>query len=402
MISIEQAREKIVASAKGLSWCDMVGLEQAYNRILTVDCTANVDVPPFNNSAMDGYAIHVPSTGAKLPISQTIAAGTAPDPLLPNTAARILTGANIPEGANAVVIQENCRVEGDELTILKSVSPGENIRLRGQDIKKGAVVIPQGGLLTAASLGVLASCGIAKVSVVERPKIGIINSGSELVEPGTPLQTGQTYNSNVYFLSALFQEWGCDVVSTTLIPDDLEKTKDALKLLSEEVDFIISSGGVSVGDEDHIKPAIEAIGEIELWKICIKPGKPLAFGKIFSSNDSGKNTPIMGLPGNPVSAFVTAVLFAKPFIEALVGRPYKPLRPQYAPANFTINKPRKRPEFIRVKLKHAGLTPFVTQSSGVLRSVQRSDALALIPEGKTINMGDRVAYYPMHALTHLN
>lgn len=398
MLTVEQARGQIAKSAINIEGYETIALQQAYKRILACDCVAQVNVPPADNSAMDGYAVHAPLTATELNISQTIAAGTAPSALEENTAARILTGANIPKNANAVVMQENCTVTDNGLQINSDVKVGDNIRPKGQDIKSGSTIIAQGTLLNAAALGVLASCGIEKVSVMQRPTVALVNTGSELVAPGKPLAAGQIYNSNQFLLTALLQEWGCDVVSNTHIPDNLEHTKQTLKELSEKVDFIITSGGVSVGDEDHIKPAVESLGELNLWKICLKPGKPLAFGKI---NGDNKVTPIMGLPGNPVSAFVTTVLFAKPFIEGLYGRKYKPLQPIYAPANFTIDKPRKRPEYIRVQMKESGLTPLTNQSSGVLSAVQKADALALIPQSLTINHGDTVAYYPMLALTHI-
>lgn len=398
MISVDEARANIFQAAKAIGWFEVVDLHKAYNRIAAEDCIAKVDVPPDDNSAMDGYAVQLPLNAQRLPLSQTVAAGDAPVPLAKGSAARIFTGAILPEGANAVVMQESCEEVDGHVRLVQAPKLAENVRGKGQDIEQGSCVVKKGHLLDAVSLGVLASCGIDKVTVIDKPRVAIVCTGSELVDPGKPLKRGQIYSSNPFFLTALLTEWGCDVTSTTRLPDNLEQTRETLQVLAESVDLILTSGGVSVGDEDHVKAAIDSLGVIDFWKICMKPGKPLAFGRIDSSK---KSVAVIALPGNPVSAFVTATLFAKPFIEGLLGREHQQLKPLYAPANFTTKRVRQRPEYIRARLSRAGIMPFHNQSSGVLTSIQASDALALIPQGKLIHAGEPIEYFPLHNLTHL-
>lgn len=403
MLSILQAQQKIAEAARAIAERETLSLRCARGRIAAVDCAAEVDVPPAANSAMDGYTFAVPNTPPPwhLPISQTVAAGSAPAPLAPGTAARIFTGANIPVGANTVAIQENCICEGAQVTVTTDSAEGANIRPQGQDFCRGVLLVRRGQVLRAPQLSLLAAGGIAEVDVVRAPRVAIINTGNELVEPGSPLSAGQIYNSNATMLRALCEGWGCEITAQLHAADSLEQSKQALLEVAGKVDLIITSGGVSVGDEDHVKNAVAALGQLELWKICMKPGKPLAFGFIHTP-DKLQSTAIIGLPGNPVSSFVTALLFVKAFLYGLYGRPFQPPQPLWAPANFTIEASQKRPEFLRVQLQEHGLQPYPNQSSGVLSSLAWADALALIePQRLPLQIGDAVPYYPLNQLLEL-
>lgn len=391
MMDVFTARATIAGQARALT-SETLSLVNAHHRIAAADITAAIDVPPAANSAMDGYALNLPTDSPpwSLPISQTITAGTPPAPLQPGTAARIFTGAEIPLGANAVVLQEECERDGDQVTITVAARPGDNIRPRGQDIPRGQTVVRRGEKLTALHLGVLASSGIHQVEVIRRPRVALLSSGAELVEPGQPLAPGQIYNSNLYMLRGLLQDWGCELVTQTCIADDLDSTRAALQDSADNSDLMISTGGVSVGDADHLKAAIASLGELALWKINMKPGKPLAFGYVGTAA-----TPILALPGNPVSAFTTAAIFVKPFIEGLYGRPYRELCFSEAPAAFTVDRPHRRPEFLRVRREHGRLQRFTNQSSGVLSSLLWADGLAWVTADITVREGDLTPYLPL-------
>ena len=391
MMDVFTARELIAKQARALA-AEALPLCNSHHRIAALDMVAAVDAPPADNSAMDGYALSLPNEAPPwiLSISQTVAAGTPPAPLQTGTAARIFTGAEIPAGANAVVLQEECERNGDQVIVKVAARPGDNIRPRAQDIQRGQIIVRRGEKLSALHLGLLASGGIHQVRVMRRPRVALLSSGSELVEPGIPLAPGQIYNSNFYMLRGLLQDWGCELVVQLHVADDLDSTRTALQHAADNSDLIISTGGVSVGDADHLKTAISSLGELELWKVNMKPGKPLAFGRI------GKTaTPILALPGNPVSAFTTAVIFVKPFIECMYGKPYQSLCFGEAQTAFTIDHPRRRAEFLRVRWEGGRLHPFTNQSSGVLSSLLWADGLAWVAAETTVQNGDLIPYLPL-------
>jgi molybdopterin molybdotransferase len=400
MLTLPEARASIAAQARPITDCEILDLAAAHKRFVVVDCTAFVDVPPAANSAMDGYALRVLQTPPPwtLSISQIIAAGYAPSPLISDTAARILTGAEIPTGADAVVIQEDCERHDDQVTVKVAVRPGENIRPKGQDMAQGQLIAARGQRLTAVDLALLASSGHGKVTVVRRPRVAIVSSGSELIPPGQPLTPGRIYDSNRFALQALLEDWGCELVASTQIADDLEATQTLLQELAPRVDLLLTTGGVSVGDADHLKTAITRLGNLDLWKVRLKPGKPLAFGHIHCATGA---TPVIALPGNPVSALVTAGLFVKPFIAALLGRSYEPLEFEHAPTAFAIEKPRQRPELMRARLQNGELIAAHNQSSGVLSSLQWANALAWVEADITVERGEQVPYLPMHTFLNL-
>lgn len=388
MLTVEQAREHICASTSPLTDLGVtsVALQHAAGRLLATDIFAPLNVPPADNSAMDGYALHTdsaPRTPCVLPLSQRITAGQQPAPLQPGTAARIFTGAEIPPGANAVIMQENCVERDGSVELKEPVRRGDNIRPRGQDIASGALVLAKGRRLTAADLGLLASLGLTEVAVTRPLKVAIVNTGDELVMPGNALAPGQIYNSNIFSLSALFAGWGCDVITVNTVEDKLPAVIDTLRHAAADADLVVSSGGVSVGEEDHVKAAVEALGELELWRIAIKPGKPMAFGRVAGVR-------FLGLPGNPVSAFITALLFGKPLIQSLRAEPVAPLLATTATARFAIDRPRRRREYLRARLTPEGVSIHANQSSGVLTSVSWANALVVLPEDTLISEGDAV------------
>ncbi len=389
LMPLEEALERILGSARPPGGTEELSLLAALGAVLADDVVSGIDVPGDDNSAMDGYALRGEDLPGCLPISQRIVAGAVGEPLQPGTAARIFTGAPVPPGADAVVMQENCSVdESGLLSVQGAVTPAQNIRPRGQDITAGAVALRKGRRLRPQDLGLLASLGVARVKVFRRLKVAVLSTGDELVEPGTAdLRSGQLYNSNRFTIAGLLARLGLEFVDAGIIPDDAQATAEALLRASESADCVITSGGVSVGEEDHVKAQVERIGHIDLWKLAIKPGKPLAFGAIT-------DTPFIGLPGNPTSVFATFCLVARPFLLKLQGATDCRVPELTVTAGFATAKPGARQDHIRVSLEPGdeGLVArrFANQSSGVLSSVSYSDALAVVPPGVVVREGDRV------------
>lgn len=398
--TVEEALEFLLAQVKPVNEVEQVPVNQALGRVLARVVISPIDVPPWRNSAMDGYAINsadLPKGTMRFPVSQRIPAGFAGKPLLLGTAARIFTGAPIPAGADTVVIQEDCLQEGDTVIIQHRPQAGANIRAAGEDIRKGQEILVSGLRLGPQHLGLAASVGVSELTVFRRLRVAVFSSGDELVMPGASLGPGQIYNSNQFTLSGLLLALGCEVISLGIVEDTLAATCEALSRGAQQADLIIASGGVSVGEEDHVKPAVEKLGSLELWKIAIRPGKPLAFGHIGQ-------TPFIGTPGNPVSLFVTFCVFARPYIlrtQGVVGE-VNPILLQ-AKAGFTWEKPVKRREYARARIgsnDHGDTTVILypTRSSGVLSSVTWANALVVIPEHKTLAKGDPVSFIPFSEL----
>ncbi len=390
MLTVAEARTKILAAATPAVANMQVPLQQAHGRILAADVLAPIQVPPCDNSAMDGYAVRVADLLAgPLPVAGAIYAGAAPGELLVGTAQRIFTGAPLPAGADAVVIQEDVQRNGDTIALLDGakVVAGDNIRRAGEDIRVGEQVLVAGRRLQAADIGLLASLGIAAVAVRSPLRVGLLCTGDELLEPGDPPQPGRIYNSNRYLLVAMLGSLGCEVVDAGIVGDDLAATCTALQQLAQGVDVLVSTGGVSVGDADVVKQAVESLGGLDVWKIAVKPGKPLAFGHVC-----GK--PFFGLPGNPVSAFVTLLLFVQPFLQRAQGGDVRDPVCVPVKAGFAWPKAGKREEYLRVTLQREGealvAIRLPNQGSGVLSSVARADALLRVPVGTTFVLGDVV------------
>ncbi|WP_020207566.1 gephyrin-like molybdotransferase Glp [Gilvimarinus chinensis] len=394
-LAVNDARRRLLDAVRSrqLSESESVGLNEAAGRVLAEDVRAQINVPPAANSAMDGYALRFAEgqKGAVLPVSQTVAAGSAPQPLQPGSAARILTGAEIPPGADSVIIQENVKrvrsEQGEHITLNTEAELGANIRPQGQDIAKGNLVLARGSLLTPAHIGLLASVGVVEACVYKPLKVALISTGDELVEPGCELGVGQIYNSNQPMLAALVREMGARVVLQQRVVDNYDRTVSALREAAELADIIISCGGVSVGDEDHVKAALQTLGELSLWKVAMKPGKPLAFGRV-------EDKPFVGLPGNPVSAWVTFQLMVRPALKAMMGGQETELMAVSCAACFERAKPGTRDEYARGRLVDGGVELYGQQSSGVLSSVAWADCLVLLPAGEAIKKGQSVQVYP--------
>ena len=394
MLTYEQALEKLLAAAQPVEEVRHVPLLAAAGRVLAVVQQSGVSVPPLDNSAMDGYAVRtadVTAAGICLPVSQRIPAGTVGVPLQPGSAARIFTGAPIPAGADAVVMQERCEHGEGGVVINHMPKFGENIRRAGEDITAGADILPAGVKLRPQEIALAASAGLPELPVYRRVRVGMFFTGDELVQPGEPLPPGAIYNSNRYALRTLLEGMGCEVRDLGAVEDRLDATCDALRRAAADNDLVITSGGVSVGEEDHVKPAVEAEGELDMWKIAIKPGKPLAFGKI---RKEGGHAWFIGLPGNPVAAFVTCLMMVRPFVMRLQGIAQITPRILNLPCASAWNKPDgARLEFLRGRINEAGaIELYRNQGSAVATSLCWSDGLILNPPGNCIAAGDTVRF----------
>ncbi len=404
MLSVEEAIETLVRTAGRLVGVEAIDLIEALGRTLAADVVATIDVPPADNSAMDGYAlrhadwveVERAGTGAEgteraahspsLPLSQRIAAGSAPAPLTRGTAARIFTGAEIPVGADTVVMQEHCEETDAGVRLLRLPEPGANIRRRGQDIVSGQRVLSAGHRLRPQDLGLAASLGVARVAVYRRLRVAILSTGDELVEPGDEAGPGQIYNSNRFTLQGQLTGWGFEVVDLGMVRDEPAAVREAMLRAAREADVIVTTGGVSVGEEDHVKNAVKDLGSLDLWRIAIRPGKPFAYGRV-------RDKPFLGLPGNPVSVLVTLLVVARPFLFACQGVADTSLHAVPHFAAFT-REGGAREDYLRVRVTQAGLEAFPNQSSGVLYSTAWGDGLLRQKAGQDIRAGDRVDFLP--------
>jgi molybdopterin molybdotransferase len=415
---LDDALTELLGFALALPGVEDIATFDADGRVLTHDMVSALHVPPQDNSAMDGYALRcadVAPSGGVLAVSQRIAAGTSGQPLQAMSAARIFTGAPIPAGADAVVMQEDCELDGaGHVRIKVQAQSGQWIRRAGEDVARGAVVLAKGERLTPAALGLAASIGLSRLPVARRPRVALFSTGDELVMPGEvapdKMRPGAIYNSNRFFLRALLLRLGCEVTDLGIVPDRLDATVQALRGAASQHDLILTSGGVSVGEEDHIKPAVESLGELALWQIAIKPGKPFAYGKIFKNqpetsgaagavDETSVMSPreqachFMGLPGNPVSSFITFLLLVRPFLLKLQGATQTELPGVALPAHFDWPRADKRREFLRVRRNAAGgLDLFPNQSSGVLTSAVWGDGVVDNLPGQVIVKGDMVRF----------
>jgi molybdopterin molybdotransferase len=417
MLSVREALDTLLAAARPVPEVEQVPTLEANGRVLAASVASTIDVPSADNTQMDGYAVRAADCingGAVLRVAQRIPAGTVGAPLEAGTAARIFTGAMIPEGADAVVMQEQCEAgsdtAGEMVTIRHTPKSGEWIRRTGEDIVAGSTILAAGTRLRSQELGLAASVGLASLPVRRRLRVAVFFTGDELTMPGEApggkLAPGAIYNSNRFTLRGLLENFGCTITDYGIVPDSLEATRATLRDAAVGHDLIITSGGVSVGEEDHIKPAVEAEGRLNMWQIAVKPGKPLAFGEVRRGGEHGDSVSdsafFLGLPGNPVSSFITFLLFVRPFLLRLqgVGGPVEP-RAWQVRADFSLPKADRRNEFLRVRLNAGGgLDLFPNQGSGVLTSTVWGDGLVDNPPGRIINEGDIVRFIPFAELQH--
>ena len=397
LISVEDAQQQLMAGARPIEQTESVVLIDALGRVLAQPVASMINVPPASNSSMDGYAISSSDTGQhnEMTVSQRIAAGTTGTPLEPGTAARIFTGAPIPDDADAVVMQEAIETTGDAIRFAGPIEAGANVRKAGEDILAGSTILEKGVRLRAQELGLAASIGVAELTVYRKLKVAIFVTGDELVRPGESLGPGQIYDANRYTLTGLLQQMGCEVIALPVVRDNLADTRDALKQAAADSDLIISSGGVSVGEEDYVRIALEELGELEMWRIAIKPGKPLTYGHV-------NQVPFLGLPGNPVSVYVTFCWMVAPFIKLMQGQVYHPPAPVMAEADFEWPRAGIRREYARARMELVDNQPKVSiypnQSSGVLSSTCWANGLVEIPEHQTVTAGEEVKFWYFETL----
>lgn len=391
MLTADEAIHFLLERATPIADKERLDLFAARGRVLAEDVLSTINVPPADNTAMDGYALRAADVakGARLTVSQRIPAGTVGKRLNAGEAARIFTGAPIPEGADAVVMQEQCVQEGDSLTVNAEVGVGDHIRRVGEDIQAGAKILPAGTRLRPQDVGLIASVGIPEITVWRKPRVAIFSTGDELVAPGEAVGPGQIYNSNRFILTGLLQTLDCEIIDLGSIPDSLAATVKALQQASKNADLIMTTGGVSVGEEDYVKAALDQLGSVDMWRVAMKPGKPVAFGKVA-------NSAFLGLPGNPVSAFATFCLFARPFILRMMGIEDVMPRRMRVLADFDWPKEGPRREFVRAQLHTdegvVKATLYPSQGSGVLTSTVWAHGLVEIPEHSTVKRGDSVTW----------
>ena len=394
LLSVDEALAQLLGAAKAVPDMEEVATLEATGRVLAKPQRSTMDVPPMDNSAMDGYAVRSSDLerNGKLRVSQKIMAGSVGKPLEPETAARIFTGAPIPSGADAVVIQEETEAVDDSVVVKKKPGPGDWVRYVGSDIRKNSEILPAGKRLLPQDTGLAASVGIKTLPVFRKVRLGLFFTGDELVMPGEPLAPGRIYNSNRFTLRGLAHAFDCEVRDYGIVPDSLEATREVLRRAAQECDLIVTSGGVSVGDADYVKPAVEAEGRLLMWRIAMKPGRPLAFGRIA-------NAAFIGLPGNPVSSFVTFLIFVRPFLLRTQGLLHVEPKAIAARADFDWTEPDSRREFLRAKWNaQGGLDLYPTQDSAVLTSTAWADGLIDNPAAHAIRRGETVRFLPYAGL----
>ncbi|AZF10000.1 Molybdopterin molybdenumtransferase [Pseudomonas sp. R2-37-08W] len=391
LMPVEVALQRLLdmADASPIREHESLRLAECDGRVLAQDLVSTLDLPPWPNSAMDGYALRVADwAGEPLAVSQRIFAGNAPEPLAAGTCARIFTGAPVPQGADCVEMQENATLHGDErVSFSEPLHAGQNIRPQGQETTVGELVLPAGTRLGPIELGLAASLGRDHLNVVRRVRVAVLSTGDELIEPGLPLGPGQIYNSNRRVLCSWLTRMGCEVIDAGILPDDLQQTRTRLAGVGS-VDLILSTGGVSVGEADFLGIALREEGELALWKLAIKPGKPLTFGHF-------RGVPVIGLPGNPASTLVTFALLARPYLLRRQGvQDVAPLRFK-VPVGFVWPKPGNRREYLRGRIEQGQAVIYGNQSSGVLRSAAWAQGLVEVLEGTTLAVGDQVNFIPL-------
>lgn len=392
MLSVDRALNQILSNAKRIVETEVVPLKVANGRVLAKDITAQMSMPPFDQSAMDGYAVkfdEIP-TSKSMPLKQRVPAGQAPSEHIPNSAARIFTGAAIPRGADCVIIQENVEATKESIRLEGEFTLGQNIRLQGSEVNKGDLILAAGTRLNPFLVGICATHGLAEIPVFKKLRVGVMSTGDELLEPGMPLGLGKIYNSSRFMLQGLVESIGMEFIDLGIVSDSHNETVAAISQACDTCDVLLTTGGVSVGEEDHVKNAIDELGELNVWKLAIKPGKPLAFGH-------ANNIPVFGLPGNPVSSLVTFLILALPYLKTAQGRSASVEQNIHIAADFD-RKAGTRQEYLRVKVHDNQLKLFDNQSSARLSSAGWADGLAVQSPGKSIKKGQPLEFLSFPAL----
>jgi molybdopterin molybdotransferase len=395
LLPISCAMERMLELVNSITEIEWVALDDSLDRILASPITSMIDVPAHTNSAMDGYALRHADAARYLSlqiIGQSLAGHPFNTEILPGTCIRITTGAMLPPGADCVVMQENTTVHADSIKLLQSPHAGENIRLRGEDIKQGSLVLPLGKRLGPLDIGFLASVGVAGVDVFRRPRVAVLSTGDELIAPGNTLPVGKIYDSNRYAIIALLHRLAVDVIDMGLIPDQPDAIRSAFITASSQADAVISSGGVSVGDADFVKEILIELGEINFWKVAIKPGKPFAFGKIGAAY-------FFGLPGNPVSSIVTLHQLAVPVLQYLAGEIIAQNPPLKIMASAPFKKRPGRAEFQRARIisdvEKTSVQKNGAQGSGVLTSFSGANCYVMLEQDRaSVAAGEIVSVIP--------
>ncbi|WP_111655510.1 gephyrin-like molybdotransferase Glp [Isoalcanivorax indicus] len=395
MMTVSDAIERLLATVPAPPVSEQVPLAMALHRVLAEDVHSTVAVPPRDNSAVDGYAVRyaeLMATAGPLPVSQRVPAGSRPPPLTPGTAARIFTGATVPEGADTVIMQEDSVVDDDGIRVSspEAITAGAHIRRRGQDVALGSRVLAAGTRLSPRHIGLLGSVGLAQLPVFRRLRVAVLSTGDELVEPGEPTHDGQIYNSNRYLLCALLSQAGFEPVDMGRVEDRLDVTHAALCRAADAADLVLTTGGVSVGEEDHVRAAVTLSGTLDLWRVAIKPGKPFALGEVAG-------TPFMGLPGNPSAVLVTFMIMVLPWLRAAQGvAPPWHLGESRLRAGFALDRPGRRQEYLRVQVERDADGEYLrlhpNQSSGMLSSACWAHGLAVVPAGATVVEGEPLTF----------
>jgi len=395
LLTFAEAKARLLAAARPVTEIEQIDLADAFGRVLAEHLISPMTVPPFANAAMDGYAMRSADAavaGVRLPVSQRIAAGDVAQALAPGSAARIFTGAQIPDGADAVAMQEDCQADSDFVIVNRPPHIGQHVRLKGSALTAGKPILVAGSYFSAAAMGLVASVGIARVGVFRRLKVAIFFTGSELTMPGEALPPGHIYNSNRYVMRGFLQGLGIEVIDLGIVPDDRQATREALRRAVAEADIIVTSGGMSVGDEDHVTAAVKAEGHIDVWKIAAKPGKPLAFGGVTVGN---REAAFVGLPGNPVAVWSSLLTLAVPFLRRCQGLTRIEPEPLILRADFNYTVKGNRVEFVRVwRNENGGLDVYPTQDSAVISSAVWADGVAPIAAGASVRPGDQVTFLP--------
>jgi len=404
-LSFDDARNRMLQAARVAISHENCALGQALGRVLALDVYSPINVPGFDNSAMDGYALHVSDFNQandfakyniQFEVVQRITAGQVGVDLAAGHAARIFTGAPTPLGCNAVVPQEDALLNDTHVSFSKPIKPFQHIRSAGEDIASGVLLIASGTRLAPQHLAMLASVGIAKIDVFKALTVSLLFTGDELTEPGEPLAPGAIYNSNRYAITALVEQLGCVVNNIEIVKDSAAHTIKALEQAAQSSDVILTCGGVSVGEADHVRAAVQSLGHLDLWQIAMKPGKPLAYGRIGQVD-------FIGLPGNPVSAFLTFLLLARPLLLKRLGRTDTQLKSTPVKADFDWPAQKGRTEFLRVKCSHLPNGDILAQrwpnqGAGIMSSLMWADGLVRTRENIAINQGDQVDYLSLHLL----